>query len=70
MRLMKIAGGGRAGETEFTRMVLEKFETAAEAQTAGALALATGKSVEAAIKLAAIPVKQRVRANRQRLMRT
>ena len=51
-------------------MVLEKFETAAAAQIAGALALADGKSVEAATALAAVPVKNRVRANRQRLMRT
>jgi hypothetical protein len=69
MRLMKIAAGGPDGRTECTRMVLEKFETAAAAQTAGALALADGKSVEAATELATVPVKQRVRANRQRLMR-
>lgn len=69
MRLMKIAAGGPDGETECTRMVLEKFEAVAAAHTAGALALAEGKSVETATELAMVPVKRRVRDNRQRLMR-
>jgi hypothetical protein len=69
MRLMKIAAGGPDAGREFTRMVAEKFETTVAAQTAGALALADGKSVETATELATVPVKQRVRANRQRLMR-
>jgi hypothetical protein len=69
MRLMKIAAGGRGSGTECTRMVMEKFETGAAAQTAGALALAKGKSLEAATELAMVPVKRRVRANRLRLVR-
>jgi hypothetical protein len=69
MRLMKIAAGGRGSGTECTRMVMEKFETVAASQTAGALALAEGKSLEAATDLAMLPVKRRVRANRLRLVR-
>ena len=69
MRLMKIAGGGRDGGAECTRMVVEKFDTVVAAQTAGALALAKGKSVEAATELAMVPVRRRVRANRLRLIR-
>jgi hypothetical protein len=68
MRLMKIAQGGQDGAAECTRMVLEKFDAAASAHTAGALALARGSSVEAATKLAMVPVKRRVRANHLRLI--
>jgi hypothetical protein len=69
MRLMKIVAGGWGSGTECTRMVMEKFETGVAAQTAGALALAKGKSLEAATELAMVPVKRRVRANRLRLVR-
>jgi hypothetical protein len=69
MRLLKIAAGGRGSGTECTRMVMEKFETVAAAQSAGALALAEGKSLEVATDLAMVPVKRRVRANRLRLVR-
>jgi ABC-type hemin transport system ATPase subunit len=69
MRLMKIATGGQDGAAECTRMVLEKIDAGTAAHTAGALALAGGKSVEAATKLAMAPVKRRVRANHLRLLR-
>src|SRR4029077_3857024 len=69
MRLMKIAAGGQDGVAECTRMVLEKIDAVTAAHTAGALALAGGKSVEAATKLAMAPVKRRVRANHLRLTR-
>jgi len=69
MRLMKISNGGRGGGAECTRMVLEKFDTAVAAQAAGVLALAKGKSIEAATELAMGPVRRRVRANRLRLIR-
>jgi hypothetical protein len=69
MRLMKIAAGGRGSGTECTRMVMEKFQTVAAAQSAGALALAEGKSLEVATDLAMVPVKRRVRANHLRLVR-
>jgi hypothetical protein len=69
MRLMKIATGGQDGAAECTRMVLEKFDAAGASVTAGALALAGGKSMEAAAQLAMIPVRRRVRANHLRLTR-
>ena len=65
--LMKIVAGGQAGAAECTIMVLEKFDTAGASFTAGALALAGGKSMEAAAQLAMIPVRRRVRANHLRL---
>jgi hypothetical protein len=54
---------------ECSRMVFEKFDAAAAAHSAGALALVRGRSVEAAAELAMAPVKRRVRANRRRLSR-
>jgi hypothetical protein len=68
MRLMKIAAGGQEGAAECTRMVLEKFDVAGASVTAGALALAGGKSIGAAARLAIIPVRRRVHANHLRLM--
>jgi hypothetical protein len=67
MRLMKIAANGPTGASEFKRMVEEKPEASGAALTAGALALAKGRSVKAATKAALVPVKKRVRANRKRL---
>jgi hypothetical protein len=69
MRLMKIAAGGQEGTVECARMVLEKFDAAGASVTAGALALAGGKSMEAAAQLAMIPVRRRVHANHLRLTR-
>jgi hypothetical protein len=69
MRLMKIATGGQDGAAECTRMVLEKIDAGAAAYTAGALAFAGGKSMEAATRLAIAPVKRRVRAIHERLLR-
>ena len=67
MRLMKIAAGGAEAVAEYVRMVQEKSNAAAAAQTAGSLALAKGRSVKAATKAAMVPVKKKVRANRKRL---
>ncbi len=69
LRLMKIAGGGPAGAAECARMVSEKFVAAAAAQSAGAIALASGKSLEDAAALAMVPVRSWVRANHRRLSR-
>jgi len=69
MRLMKIAAGGQDGAAECTRMVMEKFDAVGASVTAGALALAGGKSMEAAAQLALIPVRRRVHANHLRLTR-
>jgi hypothetical protein len=67
MRLLKIATGGAGSSAECTKIVTEKIKAAAEAQTAGVIALAQGKSIRAATKRAMAPVKRRVRANRRRL---
>jgi hypothetical protein len=66
LRLLKIATGGAGSDVESTRMVTEKVKALAEAQTAGAVALAQGKSVKAA-KRAMTPIKRSVRANHRRL---
>ena len=67
MRLIKIAANGPTAAAESKRMVQEKAEASAAAVTAGALALAKGRSIKAATKAAMVPVKKRVRANRKRL---
>ncbi len=68
MRLVKIAAGGATGAAESAKMVHEKAQAAVAAVTAGALALAKGRSLKAATKAAMGPVKKRVRANRKRLV--
>jgi hypothetical protein len=67
LRLLKIAAGGAESGAEGTRMVTEKVKALADAQTAGAVALAQGKSVKVATKRAMSPVKRSVRANHRRL---
>jgi hypothetical protein len=52
LRLIKIAAGGAESNAEVTRMVTEKVKALAEAQTAGAVALAQGKSVKVASRRA------------------
>ena len=65
--LIKLSAGGPAGKAECKRMVTEKLAAAAAAQTAGVIALARGKPIGAAAKLALAPVKHRVRTNHRRL---
>jgi hypothetical protein len=67
LRLIKIAAGGAESNAEITRMVTEKIKALADAQNAGAVALARGKSVRTASKRAMTPIKRRVRANHRRL---
>jgi hypothetical protein len=67
LRLMKIAMAAPDTSAECTRMVTEKIKAAADAQTAGAVALARGKSIRTATKRAMTPIKRRVRANHRRL---
>jgi hypothetical protein len=50
-------------------MISEKVEAFGEAQFAAAAALATGRSLETAMKRAFVPYRRRVRANRRRLQR-
>jgi hypothetical protein len=67
LRLMKIAAGGAESNAEVTRMVTEKIKALADAQAAGGVALAHGKSVKATSKRAMAPITRRVRANHRRL---
>lgn len=69
MRLIRIAAGGPVAQAECRRMVYEKFEAAVAAQAAAAGALARGKSMETATRVALAPIRARVRANQRRLMR-
>jgi hypothetical protein len=67
LRLLKIAAGGVGSGAECARMVTEKVKAVADAQTAGAVALAQGKSITTATERAMVPIKRSVRANHRRL---
>jgi hypothetical protein len=67
LRLIKIAAGGAGSNAEVARMVTEKVKALADAQTAGAGAVAQGKNIKVATKRAMTPIKRRVRANHRRL---
>jgi hypothetical protein len=69
MRLAKIAKGGAAAEAECRRMVSEKFLAAAAARDEAAAALAGGKGIDTAARLALVPIERAVRENRRRLGR-
>jgi hypothetical protein len=66
LRMLKIAGGGAAGEAEARRMIDEKIEAALELQT---LAVTGGLGVtpHAAATKALAHYRRKVRANRKRL---
>jgi len=66
LRLTRIALGGAGAEREVTRMVSEKAATAAQAQMAAAMAMATGGPAKAA-RAAASVYRRAVRQNRRRL---
>ena len=68
LRLAKIAAGGAAAEAESRRMVSEKFAAAAAARKVAAAALANGKGIDTATRLALGPVKRAVQANHRRLL--
>ncbi|BCW88108.1 hypothetical protein sos41_12460 [Alphaproteobacteria bacterium SO-S41] len=59
LRMMKLAAGGKAAETEARRMVSEKMEAAADAATAMAFGASPGDIVK--------DYRRRVRANVKRL---
>jgi hypothetical protein len=69
LRMMRLAEGGPLAATEVQRMVTEKVAALAAAQMAAGLALASGKSLAAAAKQAALPIRRSVRSNRRRLSR-
>jgi hypothetical protein len=69
MRMVKLARCEAHGAREARQMISEKMEAFGEAQIAAVVALATGQSLETAMKRAFVPYRRRVRANRRRLRR-
>lgn len=67
LRMLRLATGGALAKRESGRMVAEKTAAAIEAQTATALAAATGVRGAALPKKALRIYRRRVRANRRRL---
>ena len=64
LRMMRLAAGGARGRAEASRMVAEKVGALAEAQTAAAAAILTGRAGKVLNTY-----RKRVRANRRRLLR-
>jgi hypothetical protein len=69
MRVLRLAQGGRGADVEARRMVVEKFDALAEAETAMADALLHGEELMVAAERAYAPVRRRVHANNRRLTR-
>jgi hypothetical protein len=69
MRLMRLVVGGALAQREAQRMVAEKVTVLAEAQTAAAAKMITGRGMAAATKSASAVYRRKVRANQRRLAR-
>jgi hypothetical protein len=69
LRVMRLAAGGARGRAEASRMVAEKVGALAEAQTAAAAAILTGRREKAVAGKVLSTYRKRVRANRRRLSR-
>jgi hypothetical protein len=69
LRMMKLAAGGTNAATEAQLMVSEKMQMATTLAIENAMALATGRSVEAVHKSTVAKYTKAVRANRKRLSR-
>lgn len=69
LRMMRLAAGGARGRAEANRMVAEKVGALAEAQTAAAAAILTGRGRKVVAGKVLNTYKKRVRANRRRLSR-
>ena len=69
LRMMRLAAGGARGRAEASRMVAEKVGALAEAQTAVAAAILTGRRQKVVAGKVLNTYKKRVRANRRRLTR-
>lgn len=69
LRMMRLAAGGARGRAEASRMVAEKVGALAEAQTAAAAAILTGRRQKVVAGKVLNTYKKRVRANRRRLTR-
>jgi len=66
LRAMRIAGGGAAGEAEFSRMITEKIDAGLALQ-AMVLKGALGPSPDRAATASMAHLRRKVRANRRRL---
>ncbi len=69
LRMMRLAAGGARGRAEASRMVAEKIGALAEAQTAAAAAILTGRREKIVAGKVLKAYKKRVRSNRRRLSR-
>ena len=69
LRMMRLAAGGSRGRAEASRMVAEKVSAFAEAQTAAATAILTGRREKIVAGKVLNTYRKRVRANRRRLTR-
>jgi hypothetical protein len=69
LRMMRLAAGGARGRAEANRMVAEKVGALAEAQTAAAAAILTGRREKIVAGKVLNTYRKRVRANRRRLSR-
>jgi hypothetical protein len=69
LRMMRLAAGGARGRAEASRMVAEKVGALAEAQTAAAAAILTGRREKIVAGKVLSTYRKRVRANRRRLTR-
>jgi hypothetical protein len=69
LRMMRLAAGGARGRAEASRMVAEKVSALAEAQTAAAAAILTGRREKIIAGKVLSTYRKRVRANRRRLTR-
>jgi hypothetical protein len=69
LRMMRLAAGGARGRAEASRMVAEKVGALAEAQTAAAAAILTGRREKIVAGKVLSTYRKRVRANRRRLSR-
>ena len=63
LRMMRLAAGGARGRAEATRMVAEKVGALAEAQTAAAAAILTGRREKVVAGKVLNAYKKRVGAN-------
>ena len=69
LRLMLMASGSPGSADEAMRMIAEKVDAFAEANTAATLALANGCGIDVAAECAYAPLQRSVHANNMRLLR-
>lgn len=69
MRLMRLTEGGPQAAAEAHQMVVEKLEALADAEVAMLRSLYDGEDLAVATERAYAPVRRRVQANHDRLMK-